>query len=45
MKGEGAAAVALAKVVRWHLKPESMMSCSRRSGLANLNRKIRDERS
>lgn len=44
-KGEGAAAVALAKAVRWHRKPESMTSCSLCSGFANLRRKIRVERS
>lgn len=45
MKGEGAAAVVRAKAVRCARKPESMTSCSRRSGLANLRRKMREERS
>jgi len=45
MKGEGAAAVVRAKAVRWARKPESMTSCSRCSGFANLRRKMREDRS
>jgi hypothetical protein len=45
MKGEGAEAVVRAKADKCARKPESMTSCSRRSGLANLRRKMREERS
>ncbi len=38
--GEGAAAVAREKFVRWQRKPESMIICFLSSGLANFRRKI-----
>lgn len=45
MKSDGAAAVVREKEVRWTRNPESMTSCSRWSGLANLKRKMREDRS
>jgi hypothetical protein len=40
-KPDGALAVVREYSVRWHRKPESMMSCFRLSGLASLKRNIR----
>jgi hypothetical protein len=42
---EGAVAAVREKDVRWQRKPESISSCSRLPGLANLMRNIRLERS
>lgn len=44
-KTEGAAAVVRAKSVKWQRKPESMRSCFLLSGLANLRRRILEDRS